>query len=356
MALRLTRATAADAEEVRAFAFAHPDGRLDHTWLGCRVMDHETAGRWSSNLCLARDGDTLAAVMPYSIARVRGLPLALGRSSAGPLVAPNAPPETFSELLRWLVAWARDERCARLELRLLYPETIAGEPVASAASLLRDVCAQGFRRARGAPFGTYWVPLGDEEEMLARMRLKPRRDARRGIRKGVSVERQHSLDSLRAFFRDYSSMSARKALAAKSEASFMDAIGPCLEAGAVGLFTAIFEGEVCNSALVTLTGRPYYWYGASGPAVTRKGFPPSGQPLHLAIMKHLASTGHGIYDLGGSPGPEPQQGHPNYGVWSFKHGFGGDYVYFLDWFSLVLAPVSSALLDLAYRTSRVLRR
>src|SRR5690349_4713730 len=103
-----------------------------------------------------------------------------------------------------------------------------------------------------------------------------------------------------------------------------------LDRGAASLFRCQHGGKTLNMALVTTLGRPRYWHGATAPEALSPEVPPTGQLLHFEIMKHLASRGRPVYDLGGSPGPEPIQGHPNYGVWYFKHKFSGKYVFYFD--------------------------
>ena len=84
--------------------------------------------------------------------------------------------------------------------------------------------------------------------------------------------------------------------------------------------------------------------------------PPTGQVLHFGIMQHLRNDGYAFYDLGGSPGPIPQKGHPNYGVWKFKQEFAGDYVQYLDLFEQVLSPTWNGLLRLVERVRRPRRK
>lgn len=84
--------------------------------------------------------------------------------------------------------------------------------------------------------------------------------------------------------------------------------------------------------------------GATGPGAMEKGTPPTGQALHFGIMKHLRDMGRATYDLGGSPGPLPQRGHPNYGGWTFKHEFGGPFVTHVDYMDRVLSRVPDMLL------------
>jgi hypothetical protein len=348
MGLEFSPATEADAQAIREFVREHPDGRHEHTLEGVRVYDHETAGRWRSGVCVGRESGQLTCVTPYALARARPLPLAQARSASGPLVHREADPATAGRALQWLVEWARSKGCSRVELSLFYPE---GD-----AAMLEAARGAGFEREAGPHFGTYWVPLGEDEAMLARMRSRTRRDARKGLREGIRVERRNTPEALSEFYAHYADLCRRKSIYAKREEAFTLGIRSCLEAGVAELFVASFEEETCAAALVAVAGRPVYWLGTTPPQATPSRVPPAGQVLHFEIMRHLAECGHAYYDLGGSPGPAPVEDHPNYSVWNFKYGFGGEYVRFLDGFYRVLAPVRDRALQTAYRTWRTLRR
>jgi hypothetical protein len=348
MGLEFSPATEADARAIREFVREHPDGRHEHTLEGARVLDHETADRWRSGIGIGRESDQIACVLPYSLARLGRLPLAQARSACGPLVHREADPSTATRALQWLVEWARSEGCGRVELNLFYPEH--DEVMLGAAR------GAGFEREAGPHFGTYWVPLGDDEEMLARMRPKTRRDARKGLREGIRVERRNTPEALAEFYANYAELGRRKSIYVAPEGAFTRGIQTCLDAGVVELFVAAFEGETCTAAIVAVVGRPLYWLGATHPRASASRMPPSGQALHFEIMRDLAARGYGYYDLGGSPGPVPVKEHPNYSVWNFKQGLGGEYVRFLDAFHRVLSPLRDRALQTVYRTWRMLRR
>jgi lipid II:glycine glycyltransferase (peptidoglycan interpeptide bridge formation enzyme) len=217
-----------------------------------------------------------------------------------------------------------------------------------AATYMQALESAHLRRLEGPYKGSYWVTLQEDEPLLESLYSKCRRDVRKGLREGVMVEMSRSTQTLEDFYRHYLQMCVRKGLDHVSEAYIWQGVAPCLEAGLAAVFSSILQGRVCNMALVSLTGRPSYWLGATTPeALSFKT--PTGQVLHFGVMQHLRALGRKVYDLGGSPGPVPQEGHPNFGVWQFKYEFGGQYVTYIDRFEQVLRPGMNQMLRIGLR-------
>jgi len=59
------------------------------------------------------------------------------------------------------------------------------------------------------------------------------------------------------------------------------------------------------------------------------------------------------YDLGGSPGPVPEKGHPNYTVWCFKHDFGGQFVWTIPYYRCALSLLGVPLTAIVRRLGRL---
>jgi CelD/BcsL family acetyltransferase involved in cellulose biosynthesis len=339
--LSFTAATERDRAEIAEFVRAHPDGQLEHSWEGSRLLDIASSGRWRTRLLVARADGKTVAVIPTAIA---GLGFRVMRSDGGPLVCPSLGSGGMARALQELISAARAAGCCRLEARMLYPETIGQKADSMAASCLHALESAHLRRLEGPYKGSYWVTLQEDEPLLESLSSKCRRDVRKGLREGVTVEMGRSPQALEDFYRHYLNMCVRKGLDHVSEAYIRQGVAPCLEAGLAAVFSSILQGKVCNMALVSLTGRPSYWLGATTPeALSFKT--PTGQVLHFGVMQHLRAMGRKVYDLGGSPGAVPQEGHPNFGVWQFKCEFGGPYVTYLDRFELVLRPVVEQMLS-----------
>ena len=95
-------------------------------------------------------------------------------------------------------------------------------------------------------------------------------------------------------------------------------------------------------------GVPCYVLGTRTEANVKGEVPGAAQVMHYEIMKRMRDRGKKYYDLGGCEGPVPIEGHPNYGVWRFKYGFGGTFVKFLPYFRKNRGPTRKVL-DAAHR-------
>ena len=174
--------------------------------------------------------------------------------------------------------------------------------------------------------GTYVVPIPpDDEALLGSFSSKCRRDVRKGLREGISVEGAETEDLFEAFCQAHRKMISRKGLATVREATY-GALRPLHARSHVKVFAATHDGRVCNMALVDMLGVPKYTLGAVTEAGMAKGCPPTGQVLHYGIMQYFRDRGCKYYDWGGSPGPVPVEGHPNYTVWRFKYEFNNQFV------------------------------
>lgn len=345
-----------DAQAVAEFVRANPDGQIHHTWQGCRVPQAASGGRWQGELAIAKVAGQIVGVMPMAFMKLWLLPVAMCRSDGGPITAGEDRVELVEQMLQWLVAYARRRHCGRVELRLPIARRV-GQSVSPSSALYESALATaGFEPREPILFGTYWVKLGeDDEALLASMSSKCRRDVRKALREGVTVDFSNDRARLDLFRRNIHEMFSRKGLPEPSEEFFTGGVWPCMEAGLATVFAASYGGEIRNMAIVTLTGRATYWLGAIAPAGMEKGAPPTGQALHFGVMRHLRELGRSVYDLGGSPGPVPQKEHPNYGVWTFKHEFGGDWVDYLDQYQRVMNPAADKALSGAQRIFRAIR-
>ena len=349
-------ATEKDRAEVNEFVKAHPSGQIEHTWEGCRLLPAASGGLWRAEICVCRRDGRLLGVMPVAVARMGFLPFRACRSAGGPIVDVNAVDETAKAMLERLVGYAAKARCCRVELSLDYPESIGGQVFPGAAKLVSIAVENGLHLSAKPRRGTYWVRLSDDEDMLASLSKKCRRDVRKGLREDVTVALKDTPAALEEFHRAYRDMCGRKSLPPRDAQFFAEGVLPCLKAGLVGVFVSSYQGRACNMALITLTGRPRYWLGATAAAGLDKGCPPTGQVLHFGIMQHLRDMGRKVYDLGGSPGPVPEPGHPNYGVWKFKHEFNGQWVVYLGDFERVLSRSGDLLIRIGWRMRRAIRK
>lgn len=260
------------------------------------------------------------------------------RVSGGLALPETGAREALKKLLPLLVERARERGALALEVSVRHPREIAGEAVETGEVLGAVLSAEGFQPV--AESGTYWVDLakGSDEDLLAGFAKNVRRDVRKALREGVEVEPSLDERDFEGFAGAYETMTRRKELAVHPEGFSREVLLPLARRGQGELFVARFRGEARNFVYVSRLGDPIYHWGALAAAGQEPGCPPTGQVTQFAVMSRFRALGKKTYDLGGSPGPVPEPGHPNYGVWRFKHAFGGSYVRYVGSWRKVLRP------------------
>lgn len=197
--------------------------------------------------------------------------------------------------------------------------------------------------------GTYLVRIDlDDEALLSSFVKKCRQNVRKALKRGVTVSELRSPESISIFGKFHQEMISRKGLRNlhRITKETYEGLRPLHDRGYVRLFAAYYEGQIYNMLLVDALGVPTCWMSATTPHAFEKGVPPTGQLLHYAVMQWFRARGSQYFDFGGSPGPTPAKGHPNYTVWRFKYDFRGTYVstiaFYLFWPSVKGKLLTSA--------------
>lgn len=345
-----------DAAAVADFMQDQREGQIQHTIEGSRLLKAASGGRWQTDFWIARRGSQIVGVMPVAVQRIKMLGGSVLRSPGGPIGADGPGGEVVATLLDALIEEGRRRKRWQVECWLPLIERSGGEVTKSGAAYLEALAARKLQRQEPPYFGTYLTQLADDETMLKSFTSKCRRDIRKGLREGVTVEACFDRDSLDEFANHYESMKSRKSIAGVTREFLTDAVWPCIESGLASIFISRHNDQSCNYALVSLVGRPRYWLGATSEYAVQKGVPPSGQVLHFGVMQYLREHGWSQYDLGGSPAEVPEKGHPNYGVWRFKFEFQGLWAEYLDNFQLSLFGPGTALLKWRRRLAERMAR
>lgn len=204
-----------------------------------------------------------------------------------------------------------------------------------------ELAVANFRPAPATiqPSATIMVDLRpDEESILAQMHQKWRYNIRLAGRKGVTV-RQGTLADIPTFHALTQVTGERDAFAVRPADYYADvyrAFG-----SQARLYVAEFEGKALGAIMVVTVGTTaIYLYGASSNE-ERQRMP--NHALQWAAMQQAKADGCEWYDLWGIPAEVPDDGEVEtlgtgglWGVFRFKHGFGGkvikypgafDYVY-----------------------------
>ncbi|HEY9593335.1 MAG TPA: peptidoglycan bridge formation glycyltransferase FemA/FemB family protein [Spirochaetia bacterium] len=186
---------------------------------------------------------------------------------------------------------------------------------------------KAFRKAETdiMPPDTVVVDLAaSETEILARMKPKTRYNIGLAAKKGVQVV-DAGLPGLPAWYALYRETAARHGFVLHDAACFESVLMESRpDSTQAHLLLATRNGVVLSGMILAIAGpRATYLYGASS-GVDRDAM--AGYALQWSAMRIARAAGAVEYDLFGCA-PRPDPGHPLYGLWGFKTGFGGTLIH-----------------------------
>lgn len=303
----------------------------------------KAADGWSPVGLLAEDGE---AVRGGLIALARTLPAGLSRL-AGLWHVPRGPVARFDEepgraaasaLLAALEALARSRGAAVIRVS---PDV--GPDVIPEGWLAE----RGYRPAAGAPWmhrATFRVDLARaEEEILAGMEGRTRSAIRKAAAAGVVIDHRNGADAFACFYDMHRATGQRNEFGVISKKR-MHALWRASREGGWGriFLSRAPDGAPLTGAFVAAPGRRcHYLFGASLPG--RRRWHPN-ELLHWEVMRWARARGCDLYDLEGVAG-RVRPGHPLWGNYLFKRGFGGRYVELAGEYERVLRPRVHRILD-----------
>ena len=200
-----------------------------------------------------------------------------------------------------------------------------------------------------------WLDLNkSEEELLGGMKPRTRYNVRYAERKGVKVVEDNSPKAFTQYWKLTEETMRRQGFYAHTK-SYHQKMFETLRAaqpkgkhsggqaspqvggpGIAHLFKAVYKGKTLTTWIVfVLNGILYYPYGAS----TREGsnvFP--SDAMMWEVIKFGKSQGCTLFDMWGSPGPEPKPSDPWFGFHRFKLGYGAHLMEFLGTYDLEVNP------------------
>ncbi len=172
---------------------------------------------------------------------------------------------------------------------------------------------------------TFMIDLSkDLDEIFTNFSKTFRNCCRKAEKEGIVVEFTSNKSDVSLFIDYYTKMAERKELNSLNLSFLKKVIENLLENNKGFIAIAKYNNRVYNLAVIShVNKQARYLYGAS--ILPEKGIPPIGQALHYEIIKKLKNDLFDYYDLGGVPDETLAENHPNYGVWKFKKGFGGEF-------------------------------
>ena len=189
-----------------------------------------------------------------------------------------------------------------------------------------------------------------EEEVMAGFHQKWRYNIRLATKKGVEV-REGTREDLKDFHRIMVETGARDGFIIRPLAYFekmYDELGP----EHMKLLMAYYEGKPISGVIPIFYGnKTWYLYGAS--SNEHRNLMPNyllqWEMIKMAIARH-----DDVYDFRGVSGVVDEN-HPQYGLYRFKKGFGGEFTEFIGEVYIPFKPLTYSLYKFSEKTFRNLR-
>ena len=256
---------------------------------------------------------------------------------------------TWLYLLDHFILWSKSNNACFIRFNPWLPSAIAGEMTSYSRNLVSVLKEKGFIPVQPCRH-TYWINLTrSEEEILKRMKRKTRYEIIRALKSDLITERfdTPSNDQFEIFWNLYQRLGHEKDLNTLGKEQLKKEFFALMDSGFASLFIVRCKNVAINVSLCSKVGRAAYLYGAMDPDFKSiPGCTSPGQIAQWEMIKYLKSINIKIYDLGFCPGPVPVASHPNYPIWRFKYGFGGDHVEYMPVFGKMLKPFRGRLFQL----------
>lgn len=268
-----------------------------------------------------------------------------GDVDSGLIINENFEQTDIDESILHFLEWGKQKDASFLRINPWVPEQINGSKTRSSDILSKCLNKYGFLPLKEGR-KTYWIDLKQEESfLLAKMRRKTRYEIKKGIESGIQIHKIIHVDEniISRFWEFYCTLGRIKRFALLSENRFKNEIRILLNSGFGMLFSASYKDEIINISLASCKGIASYMYGAMNPDIKLKGQPAPGHFVQWSMIKTMKDIGLKTYDMGFCPGNLPQEEHPEFNIWHFKYGFGGDYVQFMPVYGKILKPFTGRL-------------
>jgi len=308
----------------------------------------EKAGWTTHRIGLLRGAELVGGAI-FHTRRIPRLPWRLGRCTCA-MTGPERHGEMFLALLGEIERFARSRSVLEVEHRLRIPANDALPGFEHHREIAAALAGSGYRELAKRE-GSYIVRIDREDEaILASFASDCRSHIRKARKEGATVEAATDVSAFEEFWQATLAMVERKQAPGIPRSHLVDGLSELWRAGHVQLFRSLFGGRTANLAVTDTLGIPTDIAAARAPASVGGAVPSGGgQLLQFEIMRRMRDQGRVWYDLGGCEGPEPVEGHPNFGVWKYKSRYKGAYVQFLPWFRKARNRVAGRFLAAVHR-------
>lgn len=271
------------------------------------------------------EGNKLVETAQVSWHKIPRLPICIGYWPKG--VTPSEE----------MVAAVKEEAAKHKAILVkLEPNVLKGEKAEKELQALK----RKFEFKKGRALFTkwsFWLDLDkSEEELMEGMKSKTRYNTRLAERKGVEISEDQSEKTFNEYWKLSEETMKRQGFYAHTK-KYHEQMWETM--GGAGI-AHLFKGSYKKKTLVTwivflLNGVLYYPYGAS----TRDDSNVFASNLMMwEVIKWGKNNGAKLFDMWGSPGPDPKPTDNWYGFHRFKEGYGAKLVEFVGTYDLVVSP------------------
>ena len=188
------------------------------------------------------------------------------------------------------------------------------------------------------------------DDILASMRRQTRYEVRRSTKRDITIDTATDAESLETFIAQQIETASRQKFI-PSPPQFLRAVQQSF-GDSLKIYTASKDGDPLNYALIIVYGQEADYFEAASTDAARRE--PGAYGLIWQALQDAKSAGITRFNLWGiAPNDNPH--HRYAGVTTFKRGFGGDDVHYIDSHDLVLRPLHYRL-NFALETYRKKRR
>ena len=223
--------------------------------------------------------------------------------------------------------------------------------IAKALGFVRSFGPDGFEGIQARFNYRLYLRGRDEETLMANLTQQTRRNLRKAIKFGVTVQvvGEEHLDD---FVRLMATTGERDGFAVRPRAyfvRFLEALGAHAR-----LYMAFYEGKAIAGAITTnFGGKTCYVYGASDNE-HREVMP--NYLMQWEMIRWAIETGCTVYDFQGISGNLEEEGNHMYGLYRFKRGFNGQIDALLGEFDYTYRPIAAKMVDHAIALNDQLRK
>lgn len=209
--------------------------------------------------------------------------------------------------------------------------------------LLDNGCRQG--KSLFTPYSFQLDLRPSEEQLLANMKSKTRYNIRVAQKHSVEIVEDNSTKAFEDYLRLTAETTKRQKFYAHGAEYHQQMWKVMKQSGIAHLFVAKYQKQILATYIFFVFNKVlYYPYGAST-REHREVMPTYA--LFWEAIKFGQKMGCQLFDMWGSPGPNPSPHDPWYGFHQFKEGFGGELVKFIGTYDLVINPTLYPLFNLA---------